>query len=104
MVIIRNIRRHWELYLLLLPSMIATIVFYYYPMVSGFYHSFTYWDIKRTLWIGLDNYERMFTDPVTLVAWRNMAILLIANIAIVMTLPLLGAALVAHVPASSAKA
>ena len=103
MVIIRNIRRHWELYLLLLPSMIATIVFYYYPMVSGFYHSFTYWDIKRTLWIGLDNYERMFTDPVTLVSWRNMAILLIANIAIVMTVPLLGAALVAHVRASSAQ-
>ena len=68
MVIIRNIRRHWELYLLLLPSMVATIVFYYYPMVSGFYHSFTYWDIKRTLWIGLDNYERMFNSKVSLMA------------------------------------
>lgn len=100
---IRGICRHWELYLLLLPSLIAAVVFYYYPMVSGFYHSFTYWDIKRTIWIGLENYQRMFADPITLVAWRNMATILIANIAIVLTLPLLGAALVAHVRSSVAQ-
>ncbi len=91
------IRRHWEIYLLLLPSLFAAGVFYYYPMVSGFYHSFTYWDLKRTIWIGLENYQRMFTDPITLIAWRNMATILIANIVIVLTLPLLGATLVAHV-------
>ena len=95
--LLRGIRRNWTLYLLLLPSLIAALVFYYYPMVSGFYHSFTYWDIKRTVWIGLENYQRMFEDPITLAAWRNMATLLIANICIVLTLPLLGAALVRHV-------
>jgi raffinose/stachyose/melibiose transport system permease protein len=95
--LLRGIRRNWTLYLLLLPSLISALVFYYYPMVSGFYHSFTYWDIKRTVWIGLENYQRMFEDPITLVAWRNMATILIANIAVVLTLPLLGAALVAHI-------
>ena len=95
--VLRGIRRNWTLYLLLCPSLIAALVFYYYPMVSGFYHSFTYWDIKRTVWIGLENYQRMFEDPITLAAWRNMATLLIANICIVLTLPLLGAALVRHV-------
>lgn len=92
-----GIRRNWFLYVLLLPSLIAALVFYYYPMVSGFYHSFTYWDIKHTDWVGLDNYRRMFDDPVTLIAWRNMATILIANIVIVLTTPLVGAALVAHV-------
>jgi raffinose/stachyose/melibiose transport system permease protein len=101
--VIRGIRRHWELYLLLFPSLIAAIAFYYYPMVSGFYHSFTYWDIKRTLWIGLENYQRMFSDPITGVAWRNMAVLLLANIGVVLTLPLVGAALVAHVRSTTAQ-
>lgn len=101
--LIRGVRRHWELYLLLCPSLIAAIAFYYYPMVSGFYHSFTYWDIKRTIWIGLENYQRMFADPITLAAWRNMATLLIANIGIVLTLPLLGATLVAHVRSTVAQ-
>lgn len=93
----QTLRRHWEIYLLLLPSLFAAGVFYYYPMVSGFYHSFTYWDLKRTIWIGLENYQRMFTDPITLIAWRNMTTILIANIVIVLTFPLLGATLVAHV-------
>jgi raffinose/stachyose/melibiose transport system permease protein len=66
-------------------------------MLSGFYHSFTYWDIKITDWIGLENYERMLEDPITLIAWRNMAVLLVANIGVVLTFPLLGAALVRHV-------
>lgn len=101
--LLRAVRRHWELYFLLLPSVIAAIVFYYYPMISGFYHSFTYWDIKRTVWIGLDNYQRMFSDPITLVAWRNMGTILAANIVIVLTLPLLGASLVAHVRSTVAQ-
>ena len=101
--LLRRIRRNWLLYLLLLPSLISALVFYYYPMVSGFYHSFTYWDIKRTVWIGLDNYQRMFEDPITVTAWRNMATILIANIGIVLTIPLLGAALVAHVRSSASQ-
>ena len=101
--LIRGLRRHWRLYLLLFPSLIAAIVFYYYPMVSGFYHSFTYWDIKRTVWIGLENYQRMFDDPITLAAWRNMATIVIANIIIVLTMPLLAAGLVAHVRSNAAR-
>jgi ABC-type sugar transport system permease subunit len=98
--VLRGIRRNWTLYALLLPSLLSALVFYYYPMISGFYHSFTYWDIKRTVWIGIENYQRMFEDPITLAAWRNMATLLIANIGIVLTMPLLGAALVRHVRSS----
>ncbi len=90
------VRRNWLLYVLILPTFIFAAAFYYYPMMSGIYHSFTYWDIKRTLWIGLENYQRMFDDPAALTAWRNMLTILVAQLVIVMTTPLLGAALVAH--------
>jgi raffinose/stachyose/melibiose transport system permease protein len=98
-----RLRRHWQFYLLLLPSLASAGVFYYYPMVSGFYHSFTYWDIKRTVWVGLGNYTRLLNDPVTGAAWRNMAVILLANIAIVLTMPLLGAVLVRHVKSATAQ-
>lgn len=90
------VRRHWLLYLLILPTFLFAIAFYYYPMASGVIHSFTYWDIKRTVWIGLKNYQRMLDDPTTLAAWRNMLVILASQLVIVTTMPLLGAALVAH--------
>lgn len=92
-----RMRRNWLLYLLLLPTFLFAITFYYYPLTSGLYHSFTYWDIKRTVWVGLDNYARMFSHPATAAAWRNMAVIVLSQIAVVITLPLLGAALVKHV-------
>ena len=95
----RAIRRNWFLYVLLLPTFLFTFVFYYYPVVSGLFHSFTYWDLKYTEWIGLENYQRFFSDSVTGAAWRNMALILVANIVIVLTTPLLVAALIAHLPA-----
>lgn len=89
-----EVQRNTLLYVLLLPTFLFAITFYYYPLFSGIYHSFTYWDIKRTVWVGLNNYQRFFREAATTVAWRNMAIILVAEIAITMTLPLLGAALV----------
>lgn len=91
------IRRNALLYVLLLPTFLFAIAFYYYPLLSGIYHSFTYWDIKRTVWVGLSNYERFFREPATLAAWRNMALIVVAQVAITMTLPLLGAALVSRI-------
>ena len=34
---------------LILPSLLFSAIFFYYPITSGFYHSFTYWDIKQTV-------------------------------------------------------
>jgi raffinose/stachyose/melibiose transport system permease protein len=93
---LQQMPRHWFLYLLLLPTFVFAVTFYYFPLLSGIYHSFTYWDIKQTVWVGLDNYIRLFTQPATAVAWRNMTVIVVAQVAIVLTLPLLGAALVNH--------
>ena len=92
-----GVRRYGLFYLLLAPTFIFAIAFYYYPLASGVFHSFTYWDIKRTVWVGLDNYGRLFSSPVTLAAWRNMALIVVSQLIVVLTLPLLGAALVHHV-------
>ncbi len=50
-------------YWFILPTMIALLVFSFYPLVSGIYHSFT--DIEfigdKGSWIGLGNYIDLFT-------------------------------------------
>ena len=44
-----EVQRNTLLYVLLLPTFLFAITFYYYPLFSGIYHSFTYWDIKRQI-------------------------------------------------------
>ena len=68
-------RRYGLFYFLLLPTFLFAFAFYYFPLASGIFHSFTYWDIKRTVWVGLDNYARLFSSPATAAAWRNMALI-----------------------------
>jgi raffinose/stachyose/melibiose transport system permease protein len=101
--VMHGLRRYGVLYLLLLPAFVSAIVFYYYPLASGIFHSFTYWDLKQTIWIGTENYQRMLDDPATATAWRNMLTILVAQLVIVITAPLLGAALVAHVRSERAQ-
>lgn len=84
-------------HLLLLPSFLFAFAFYYFPLLSGIFHSFTYWDIKRTVWVGFDNYVRMFNHPATAAAWRNMAVIVLSQVLVVLTLPLVGVAFVNHV-------
>jgi raffinose/stachyose/melibiose transport system permease protein len=96
-IALRGVRRSALLYVLLLPTFLFAITFYYYPLFSGIYHSFTYWDIKRTVWVGWSNYARFFSDPATLTSWRNMALIVLSQVAITLTLPLIGAALVNRV-------
>jgi raffinose/stachyose/melibiose transport system permease protein len=89
-----TVRRSWLLYLLLVPTFVFTAIFYYYPLASGIYHSFTYWDLKQTLWIGLENYQRMFEDDISKTAWRNMLVILGSQLVIAATAPLLVATLI----------
>jgi multiple sugar transport system permease protein len=61
-----NMRRREALmgYLFLSPWLIGFVVFLLGPMVASIYLSLTdYKMIKAPVWIGLANYERMFSDP-----------------------------------------
>jgi len=59
--------------LFVLPWLISLLVFTVYPVVASIYYSFTQYAITQApVWIGLDNYTKMFTtDPAIRVAVFN---------------------------------
>ena len=52
-------------YLALSPWMAGFVVFYAFPILATLYFSLTQWTlVDQPVWVGLDNYVRMFTrDP-----------------------------------------
>lgn len=63
-------KRMWKArtaYLLLAPLLISLLIFSYYPPVSGLYHSFFDWNVTGdAVFVGLDNFRELFSDPVFL--------------------------------------
>lgn len=63
-------KRIWKArtaYLLLAPLMIGLLIFSYYPPLSGLYHSFFDWNVTGdAIFVGLDNFKELFSDPVFL--------------------------------------
>jgi len=60
-------------YLFLLPALLIFAVFSWYPIAQTVIYSFQTVSLARPpVWIGLQNYGRMFGDPLFYVAWRNV--------------------------------
>jgi pectin-derived oligosaccharide transport system permease protein len=58
----RTIRRYWAGYLFLAPWLLGFLCFTLGPVLVSLYLSFTKFDLLRPpVWIGADNYVRMFT-------------------------------------------
>lgn len=60
-ITLRNLRSHWPVFLLLLPTLVLVLVFSYVPAFSAIKHSFYRWDgafIEE--FNGLENFHRMF--------------------------------------------
>ena len=58
-----RLKRYWKLYFLLVPSLGLVLLFSYYPVLNGIYHSFFRWngaDISE--FIGLSNFVKIFHD------------------------------------------
>ncbi len=54
-------------YLLLAPLLLGLLVFSYYPPISGLFHSFFNWNVTgEAVFVGLDNFRELFSDPVFL--------------------------------------
>lgn len=69
--------------LFLFPWLIGFFVFLFGPIVASFYLSFTDYDILRSpLWVGLDNYQLLFSDSIF---WKSLQVTLIYAL---FTLPL----------------
>lgn len=91
----RQMRHHWPLYLLLLPTMGFVLTFAYFPAVSGVFHSVFRWngdDISE--YIGLANFQRAFTDPELIKAFGIVMIFIAANL--VKMIPSIVTAVVIH--------
>ena len=59
-------------YLFLLPALVIFALFVWYPLMLGFVMSFQNVDmINPAAWVGWTNYQRVFSDPLFAVAWRN---------------------------------
>jgi multiple sugar transport system permease protein len=69
---LRPLRRHLGGYLFLLPALTIFALFVWYPLVLGLIMSFQNVDmINPASWVGWANYQKVFSDPLFGVAWRN---------------------------------
>jgi len=94
-VTVAQLRHHWRIYLLLLPTMAVVLTFAYFPAVSGVYHSFYTWngdDIAE--YVGLENFRRAIADPVLIKAFGTVMIFIAANL--VKMIPSIITAVVIH--------
>lgn len=84
------------------PAFVGLIAFYVFPTLRGLYLSFTEYSILGSPeWVGTDNYERLFADPLF---WNALVVTLqyvFINIVLQTTLAL-GLALLMHRVARSA--
>lgn len=56
---------HLTGWLFIAPTVIFSLVFFAYPLVSALYYSFTTWDMQApAVWVGLQNYISLFRDRV----------------------------------------
>jgi multiple sugar transport system permease protein len=71
-------RRYLQVLLFMSPWIIGFLAFTLYPLVSSLYFSFTSYDLLSTPhWVGLANYEFMFTkDPLFWTAMKNTAFII----------------------------
>ncbi|MCA9903120.1 MAG: sugar ABC transporter permease, partial [Anaerolineae bacterium] len=77
-----RLRHISPLYLMVLPTIIMLLIFFYYPAINGFLTSFQYVDVRGSQWVGLENYQRLFSDTRLLQSFRNLAFLAVFNVCV----------------------
>ena len=56
-------RQTWTAVAFIAPSLLGFVVFYFWPTLRGIYLSFTDYDVfTDPVWVGFDNYTRLFGD------------------------------------------
>ena len=86
-------------YLLLAPSFALVVTFLYYPALSGIYHAFTRWQtVGVSLWVGLDNFVALASDPFIRHGIANQIVLTLADFAKALIPPFVVAELIYSLP------
>lgn len=75
-----SMRKHWQIYVLLIPAAIWYIMFAYYPM-AGLQLAFKTYKVREGIWgspwCGLKNYEAVFMDSYF---WNSISRTLMVNL------------------------
>lgn len=80
-----NINRKLLAYLMLLPAFVFLISFKFYPILKTFYLStqnYSLLDLSNAGFAGLDNFRKLFADPVFHTAFGNSIVWVVANVGI----------------------
>jgi len=94
-VVGRRSRRHWnqeavEGYVCILPWLIGFVAFVAGPMIAALVISFTRWSLlEPPQWIGFQNYQRLFADPMFYNTIRNTAFISFLAVPLQLVLALL---------------
>jgi cellobiose transport system permease protein len=87
---LRGLLKYWREYLCISPFFILFMIFFAYPIGWSFVLSLQRWDgIGEPRWVGLDNYQFLLSDPLTLKVISNTVFLLLALVPLSLLLPLL---------------
>ncbi|MCX7003618.1 MAG: hypothetical protein NTV22_10160, partial [bacterium] len=91
----RNLRYHWPIYLLVVPTLVLIALFQYYPASSGIFHSFYRWngaDIAE--FVGFENYRDLLRNSEF---WQSFTVALVLGIwNIIKMIPALAVAVCIH--------
>lgn len=68
---------------------VMIIVFYFYPMLHALLLSFQSGTGRNLSWVGIENYARLFKDPVFLTTVKNTVIYLIIQVPLMIVLALI---------------
>jgi multiple sugar transport system permease protein len=85
------------------PFAVGFLLFNLYPILMSLYYSFTNFNIlQKPVWVGLDNYTKMFSDPLVLKSVLNTGYLIFLGIPLITLFSLIIAVLLnAKIPGTS---
>lgn len=90
-----KLRKTYTPYLFLIPALIFMGIFLFYPIVDVFRLSFTNYNmIQEASYVGTQNYENLFNDPLFWKTLKNSFIYLIGVVPLLVILPIFIAILV----------
>ncbi len=92
-----QIRPRLTPYFFLFPALVMLGLTVFYPALRAFYLSFTQYEYDLTappVWIGLQNFQRLWRDPIFWQTFRNTLLYLACVVPILVTVPLMLAILV----------
>ncbi len=88
----KKIVKHWQLYILLLPTIVFFIIFKYYPMYGlqiAFRDYFTTMGFSGSPWVGLKHFKRFVTTPDFWLILKNTLSISVLQLVLSFPLPII---------------